>query len=82
MDRYVQFMKDQLRELLTNYGPIDVLWFDGNWEPTWTDERGKDLCEFIHGIQPDIIINNRVGKVWPDHISQGRARAISIRRSK
>ena len=74
MDRYVAYMKDQLRELLTDYGPIGVLWFDGNWEPSWTDERGKDLEQFLRGIQPDLIINNRVAKVCPDHISQGYPR--------
>jgi alpha-L-fucosidase len=42
-DRYVAFMKDQLRELLTGYGPIGVLWFDGQWEHHWNDERGRDL---------------------------------------
>ncbi|MHC4990970.1 MAG: alpha-L-fucosidase [Planctomycetota bacterium] len=59
-DRYVDFMKRQLRELLTNYGPIGVLWFDGEWEGTWTHERGQDLYEFVRSLQPDIIINNRV----------------------
>ena len=61
-DRYVQFMKGQLKELLTNYGPIGILWFDGEWEKTWTHERGKDLLQYVRGLQPDIIVNNRVGK--------------------
>jgi alpha-L-fucosidase len=74
MDKYVVFMKSQLRELLVNYGPIDVLWFDGNWEPSWTDERGKDLERFLRDIQPNLIINNRVARVCPDHISQGYPR--------
>jgi len=72
LDRYVAYMKNQLHELLTNYGPIGVLWFDGNWEPSWTEERGKDLERYVRGIQPDIVVNNRVGKVCPNHISQGR----------
>ena len=61
-DRYVQFMKGQLRELTTNYGPLGILWFDGEWEKTWTHERGKDLYAYVRGLQPDIIVNNRVGK--------------------
>ena len=36
-------MKGQLKELLTNYGPIGILWFDGEWEVPWTHERGVDL---------------------------------------
>ncbi|MBU4270352.1 MAG: alpha-L-fucosidase [Planctomycetes bacterium] len=62
MDRYVQFMKDQLKELLTNYGPVGILWFDGEWEKAWTHQRGKDLYAYLHGLQPDLIINDRVGK--------------------
>ncbi len=60
-DRYVTFMKGQLKELLTGYGPIGILWFDGCWEPTWTRQRGKDLYEYVRSLQPDIIVNNRVG---------------------
>jgi alpha-L-fucosidase len=61
-ERYVTYMKGQLRELLTNYGRIGILWFDGEWEPTWTHERGVDLYNYVRGLQPGIIINNRVGK--------------------
>ncbi|MBL8761676.1 MAG: alpha-L-fucosidase [Phycisphaerae bacterium] len=61
-DRYVGFMKSQLKELLTNYGPIGVLWFDGQWEGTWTNERGYDLQKYVRELQPDIIINSRVGR--------------------
>jgi alpha-L-fucosidase len=61
MDRYVAYMKNQVRELVSNYGRIGVLWFDGEWEATWNRERGLDLYDFVRSLQPDIIINNRVG---------------------
>ncbi|MGQ0627817.1 MAG: alpha-L-fucosidase [Phycisphaerales bacterium] len=61
-DRYIQYMKAQLRELLTNYGEIGVLWFDGQWEGSWNDERGADLQAFVRQLQPSIIINSRVGR--------------------
>ncbi len=61
-DRYVAYMKAQLKELLTNYGEIGVLWFDGQWEGTWTHERGTDLYKYVRSLQPKIIINNRVDK--------------------
>jgi alpha-L-fucosidase len=61
-DRYVAHMKNQLRELTANYGKIGVLWFDGEWENTWTHERGLDLYQYVRGLDPDIIINNRVDK--------------------
>jgi alpha-L-fucosidase len=60
--RYVDYMKKQLAELLTNYGDLGVLWFDGEWEHTWEEERGRDLYNYVRSFQPDIIINNRVGK--------------------
>ncbi len=62
MDRYVEYMKGQLRELLTGYGPIGILWFDGEWEAPWTHERGVDLYNYVRSLQPEIIVNNRVGK--------------------
>ena len=61
-ERYVQHLKGQVRELLTKYGPIDVMWFDGQWEGTWTHERGLDMYRYVRGLQPDIIVNNRVDK--------------------
>lgn len=60
LDRYVRFLRAQVRELLTKYGPIGVMWFDGEWEPTWTHERGVALYELCRAIQPDVIVNNRV----------------------
>ncbi len=60
-DRYVEYMKAELKELLTNYGDIGVLWFDGEWENTWNEQRGKDLYRYVRSLQPGIIINNRVG---------------------
>jgi alpha-L-fucosidase len=59
-DRYVQYMKGQLAELVGNYGEIGVLWFDGEWESTWNHTRGRDLYEYVRRLQPSIIINNRV----------------------
>jgi len=60
-DRYIQYMKAQLKELVTGYGPLGVLWFDGEWENTWTEAYGKDLYRTVRSLQPSIIINNRVG---------------------
>jgi alpha-L-fucosidase len=60
INRYIQYMKNQLSELVGNYGEIGVLWFDGEWESTWNHEYGKDLYNYVRGLQPSIIINNRV----------------------
>jgi len=61
-DRFAQYLKNQVREILTKYGPVDVMWFDGQWEATWTHERGLDLYRYVRSIQPSIIVNNRVDK--------------------
>ena len=61
--KYIEnFMKPQLKELLTNYGDIGVLWFDGEWTSAYTTEMGKDVYNYVRSLKPDIIINNRVDK--------------------
>ena len=55
-------MKVQLKELIENYGPLGIMWFDGEWEDPWTHEMGLDLYDYVRGLQDDIIINNRVDK--------------------
>jgi alpha-L-fucosidase len=64
MQQYLTFMKSQLHELLTLYGDIGLLWFDGQWEGSWTHEMGKELYDYCRTLQPEIIINNRVDKGW------------------
>ena len=61
MDRYVDYMKGQLKELITSYHP-GVIWFDGEWEAPWTHERGVDLYHYLHTLDPKLIINNRIDK--------------------
>ena len=60
MERYTRYLKGQVAELLRSYGPLGILWFDGEWEEPWTDERGKDLYRHCRALQPSLIINNRV----------------------
>src|SRR4030095_15493635 len=61
MQRFTQYMKDQLKELITNYHPY-MLWFDGNWESPWTEGMGADMYAFIKQLDPLVIVNNRLGK--------------------
>lgn len=72
MKIYAQYMRDQVTELLTNYGKIDILWFDfsyshsnGSGDKAWMKGKGKsdweadELIATARALQPDIIINNR-----------------------
>ena len=60
MDRYNQYLKNQLAELIRGYGPLGILWFDGEWEKPWNRERGTDLYRHVRALQPSLIVNNRV----------------------
>ncbi|SHJ75869.1 alpha-L-fucosidase [Reichenbachiella agariperforans] len=59
---YENYLKPQVQELLTNYGDIGVVWFDGDWIPDYTTEMGKEMYNMILDIQPRTIVNNRVDK--------------------
>lgn len=55
------YLKSQLAELIKNYDP-EIIWFDGEWIPEWTEEQGRDLYNYLRNLKPSLIINNRVGK--------------------
>ncbi|HVM89265.1 MAG TPA: alpha-L-fucosidase [Puia sp.] len=65
---YLQFMKNQLTELLTNYGEIAGVWFDGYWDqtaPEGTADRNSrinwkldEIYTLIHKLQPQCLIGN------------------------
>jgi alpha-L-fucosidase len=68
MGRFVLYMKNQLKELITSYHPY-MLWFDGNWESPWTQEMAVDMYAYIKQLDPAVIINNRLGKTKHELIS-------------
>ena len=51
----------QVRELCTNYGPIDCVWFDGEWDHPASTWRAPDLVAMIRELQPSALINDRLG---------------------
>jgi len=62
-ERWKRFLDDmfkQLRELLTNYGRIDLIWFDGGWERTPQMWRADDVERLIHSLQREIVVNDRL----------------------
>ncbi|TBD25080.1 alpha-L-fucosidase [Rhizobium ruizarguesonis] len=69
MHRYAAFMREQVRELLTDFGQIDIMWFDFSY-PQWKlgelvgkghqDWESEKLVRLVRELAPDIIINNRL----------------------
>ncbi len=55
-NRYLDFMDSQLTELLTNYGPIGGIWFDGMWDKPDADWRLPRTYALIHRLQPAALI--------------------------
>jgi alpha-L-fucosidase len=66
MANYQAYMKNQLSELLTNYGRIDILWADFSFPNNKGTGKGRDdwnsleLIKLIRKLQPHIIVNNRL----------------------
>jgi alpha-L-fucosidase len=54
--RYIAFMNQQLTELLTNYGPIGGIWFDGMWDKPDADWHLAETYGLIHRLQPAALI--------------------------
>jgi alpha-L-fucosidase/lysophospholipase L1-like esterase len=59
LDRYEQYLRSQVTELVTGYGPLLVMWFDVPQE--FDQARGQGLIDLARGLQPDILVNNRSG---------------------
>ena len=59
-NRFVKDMHEQVRFLCTNYGKIDLLWFDGDWERNGEQWKSKDLAAMIYELQPECVVNNRL----------------------
>ena len=58
-DSYYKFMNNQLTELLTNYGQVGAIWFDGHWDQDKDfDWRLPEQYNLIHRLQPDCLIGN------------------------
>ena len=61
-NRFLDFHRAQLKEILTNYGPIDLLWFDVMLNRKGFDYKTAELRDFIHGISEQTVINSRLGE--------------------
>ncbi len=71
MKKYAEYMRNQVIELLTNYGKIDVIWFDYSYPEKFVEDKpwlkgkeyweAEELVKLVRKLQPDILINNRMG---------------------
>lgn len=60
-ERYLDYMHGQVRELCTNYGRIDIMWFDYSYgEMTGEKWRATELVKMVRSLQPHVIIDNRL----------------------
>lgn len=59
LGRYLMFMRGQLEELLTQYGPAALLWFDAQ-EHSPSVGKTAELIRYLRGLKPDLLINDRV----------------------
>jgi alpha-L-fucosidase len=59
--RFVAYTHGLIRELMTNYGKIDVLWYDVDWPLTAEQWESERMNQMVFELQPEIIVNNRNG---------------------
>lgn len=60
--KYIEYFHGQVRELLTNYGKLDVIWFDFSYnDMTGEKWEATKLINMMRSLQPDIVIDNRLG---------------------
>lgn len=60
-DEYLDYMHAQIRELCTNYGKIDMMWFDFSYDDLKGEAwRGSELVRMVRSLQPGIILDNRL----------------------
>jgi alpha-L-fucosidase len=57
-NKYLDFMDAQLTELLTNYGPVAGIWFDGIWDRRDANWRLEQTYRLIHKLQPAALVGN------------------------
>ena len=64
--KYAEYLHAQVRELLSGYGPADILWFDFSYPQRGPEGKGRDhwqsekLYEIVRELAPDIVLNDRI----------------------
>jgi alpha-L-fucosidase len=63
------YVQPQVRELLTNYGPIGLIWFDT--PKGISAEQSRELLDLVHSLQPDCLVSGRLGNSLGDYAEAG-----------
>jgi alpha-L-fucosidase len=72
MRKYAAYMREQVRDLLTNYGKIDIIWFDFSYPERdyhglpgkgRADWQSEELLALVRELQPEIMVDNRLDLV-------------------
>jgi len=79
--RFVEYTHGLIRELLTNYGKIDVLWYDVDWPLDKKGWESEKMNEMVFKLQPDIIVNNRNGLEGDFSTPEQEIRAAKVGRA-
>lgn len=67
-DRYLEYMHGQVKELVTNYGKLDILWFDFSYDDMCGEKwKASELIQMVRTYQPDVIIDNRLEGSGENH---------------
>ncbi len=59
-EEFLEFNKDQLKELMTGYKTVDLLWFDGDWERSAAQWKMPEFREYLHTLNPNVVLNSRM----------------------
>ena len=72
-EQFVQFTHAQIRELMSNYGPVDILWLDAGWVRDREDIRMAEMVAMARELQRGLIVANRtVGDEFEDFVTPER----------
>ena len=76
-DRYLTYMHGQVKELVTNYGKLDLLWFDFSYDDMCGEKwKATELIRMVREYQPDVVIDNRLEGAGDNHGSIATANPL------
>ena len=91
LDQYLEFMKSQITELLTNYGPIANIWLDGigvlrkpkpGTGADMKDFRCQELYDHVHSLQPQVLVSYKQGLLGTEDFFAPEHKAVENKNNK